>query len=713
MGVVALPSLAVGLALYFVFQLLNCFQIPPRIVLLGIFLTWPLGAALYLVLPERVRRIERVLVLLTISIVLAYLLPVLSGAKEGAGTHGPGPAIAMAATFLPFFLASGMTELALYRDGQRRFRTANGIYGLQVVATGLGLPLGWALVQGGALTPLLPLAATLCLVARLAIHPARPAWVAGALALGLVLSRAASPADGAWLDRAFAGRAGAAELRGHGFEPILETWGRYGRVTLWADPEGSVLVGAYNELPQWSWSRRLREDSIERLPFDLVRPRGSALIVGAGGGKQIAQGLDAGLDRLIGVEIEPAIVDYLTTENPDANGRLFLDSRVEVIVADGRQAIEASSEELDFIYYADLGSSRFNVLNILGDSTFLVTRESLEAAAGRLAPEGFLALFRPGEVDREYRELPHLEATFRAAGLRPWTLTDDTGYLILGAPGERGATLGTELTAWFDARRPDLAIADEPAPADVWLHVATDLHPHSSVLRFARLETAAAAYAAVGVGCLVLIGLALVAVDGVDQLRGTMRSMRWPRIAVPGLLVGLNFTLMELYWVELLSARYRETFFCSILGGYGFVITAAAGSYLHRGLRPAVRALAIATALGAAVLVAIDPLPDLPGLRPAALLWIALSTGSFFPALVRPETSLLATLFLADALGALVGSVIGTAVPVFWGLRGLGPIAMGAFVVCAVALALAMRGAEEDGQPVERTVGADGVVPEA
>ncbi|MBK7972710.1 MAG: hypothetical protein IPK07_05315 [Deltaproteobacteria bacterium] len=95
----------------------------------------------------------------------------------------------------------------------------------------------------------------------------------------------------------------------------------------------------------------------------------------------------------------------------------------------------------------------------------------------------------------------------------------------------------------------------------------------------------------------------------------------------------------------------------------------------------------VGTAVGVAGVVWLlvlgsDPMPAVaaPG-----LLAVLLATGTLFPSVTRAGSRYLVVLFVADALGAVVATVLGLGVPPLAGVHALGRLALGGFALTLVA----------------------------
>ena len=137
------------------------------------------------------------------------------------------------------------------------------------------------------------------------------------------------------------------------------------------------------------------------LPYVVANPR-SVLIIGAGGGMDVANAVNRGAERVVGVEINRQIIDLLNHEFLDFSGGIYRHPAVEIVHSDGRTYVERSGEKFDVIQltlvdtFAAISSG---ALALAED--FLYTTEAFEAYVDHLSPDGILVLgrTRPGIVE--------------------------------------------------------------------------------------------------------------------------------------------------------------------------------------------------------------------------------------------------------------------------------------------------------------------------
>ncbi|MBL8133563.1 MAG: hypothetical protein JNL42_17000, partial [Anaerolineae bacterium] len=150
---------------------------------------------------------------------------------------------------------------------------------------------------------------------------------------------------------------------------------------------GSIMVRYAGDDAAVDWMRR----DVEYLPF-AVLPEGAqtALIIGAGAGRDVLMAKLAGLADITAVEINPTLVD-LTRDSAEYNGGIFDLPNVQTVVTDGRNFVERSGQTYDLIYanvvYSQAAAPGHSALA----ESYIFTREALRAYWGHLTEDGTIA----------------------------------------------------------------------------------------------------------------------------------------------------------------------------------------------------------------------------------------------------------------------------------------------------------------------------------
>jgi hypothetical protein len=287
---------------------------------------------------------------------LASLLVVVALAVVLAETKDPTGwdlALVYFASAVPFFLAGSIVSLAIATTIERVHR----VYFFDLLGAAGGclllLPL-LNLPQGGLSTVL---AAAVLFAAAAAIWHSMDGSVlgrAGCVALALALV--------AFL--AFNTKYNFLAIRYAKNQKIehesFEKWNSFSRIaiapekgsgtpTIFIDADASTAIASFDFD---HLSARNRHDLLEQgpaLPY-AVRPGARTLIIGPGGGWDVARALASGSHDITGVEINPIIANTIMRERfPDLSRGLYLRPDVHIFVEDGRSFVRRSTEKFQVV----------------------------------------------------------------------------------------------------------------------------------------------------------------------------------------------------------------------------------------------------------------------------------------------------------------------------------------------------------------------------
>jgi len=116
-----------------------------------------------------------------------------------------------------------------------------------------------------------------------------------------------------------------------------------------------------------------------------------ALIIGAGSGSDVAIAEAYGVDSITAVEIDPTIQKLGVQFHPN---HPYQDPRVHVVIDDGRNFLQNTTEKYDLIIFALPDSLTLTSSNTsLRLESFLLTQDSLVTARTRLTNNGVLVLY--------------------------------------------------------------------------------------------------------------------------------------------------------------------------------------------------------------------------------------------------------------------------------------------------------------------------------
>ena len=197
-----------------------------------------------------------------------------------------------------------------------------------------------------------------------------------------------------------------------------------GLATIFIDEDASTGIANFDFA---NLSPRDRHELLEQgpgLPY-AVRPGAKALIIGPGGGWDLARALASGSKDITAVEINPIIATTIMRERFAGLSRgIYLRPEVRVFVEDGRSFVRRSSERYQVIQatLVDTWASTAAGAFALSENN-LYTTEAFRDYLGHLTPDGLAAFTRWGfEPPRESLRLISLaiEALKALGENEPW-----------------------------------------------------------------------------------------------------------------------------------------------------------------------------------------------------------------------------------------------------------------------------------------------------
>ena len=323
------------------------------------------------------------------------------------------------------------------------------------------------------------------------------------------------------------------------------------------DPSGfAATVISVNGVPHQSHLKAERNPISKRI-FDLVRPKAldDVLIVGAGGGNDVAWVLRQGAKHIDAVEIDPRLYELGRERHPD---RPYQSPRVTVHIDDGRAFIQRSSKKYDVILFA-LPDSLTLVSNqsALRLESYLLTTEAVTAAREHLKPGGAFVMYN---YYREQWLLDRLARTLDRVYGRPPCGGFAGGFLgVLATSSDPGAV------ACSKAEKLPIRASAQTEPA-------TDDHPFP----YLRIRIIPLLYLVTG-ALILLVSLVLV-----RAVVGPLRPMtRYFDLFC----MGAAFLLLETKNVVQFALLFGTTWFVNALVFAGILLSVLAAVEVSRHVR--------------------------------------------------------------------------------------------------------------------------------
>jgi hypothetical protein len=180
----------------------------------------------------------------------------------------------------------------------------------------------------------------------------------------------------------------------------FEAWNAFSRVTVHRRPAGileiqmdaaaATHIFSLASAPPW-------RTAVSALGFAV--PEGKApdvLIIGPGGGLDVAHALQAGARRVTAVDINPLIIHTVMSERfVKESGGLYQDPRVKLVVGEGRSFVRRSREHFDVIQASLVDTWAATTAGAFAlTENNLYTLEAFEDYYSHLTPGGVFAMCR-------------------------------------------------------------------------------------------------------------------------------------------------------------------------------------------------------------------------------------------------------------------------------------------------------------------------------
>lgn len=199
------------------------------------------------------------------------------------------------------------------------------------------------------------------------------------------------------------GRVDVTEVKGKGKSFLLAQTIGFSRETVFPDQlririDGSALttiIRRDGDIAKWKFTDFMPSS----LPYYMGAPK-RVLIIGAGGGVDVANAVQRGAGEVAAVEINRQVVELVRGQFGSFSGHIYDDPRVHVAISDGRNFVENSRQKYDVIQltlvdtFAAISSGALSL-----SEDFLYTTDAFRSYLRTLTDDGYLVLGRSrGEV---------------------------------------------------------------------------------------------------------------------------------------------------------------------------------------------------------------------------------------------------------------------------------------------------------------------------
>ncbi|MBU7044086.1 MAG: hypothetical protein HXS47_10885 [Theionarchaea archaeon] len=192
-----------------------------------------------------------------------------------------------------------------------------------------------------------------------------------------------------------------------GSEILYSQWSPTSRVDVVKFPSGKIqfiVNGSYPVTISTSGFTGAQRDIRYFLFFNDPQ---SVLAIGSGGGVELAMAIQAGAQDIVGVEINPVIIDMMLSEFRDISHEIYSQPEVSYVVEDGRTYVNRSHRTFDLIENGVLGADALilpsTIVQTFSD-TYVYTVEANEDYWNHLSPHGVAVILVTSLMD-EYNAI--------------------------------------------------------------------------------------------------------------------------------------------------------------------------------------------------------------------------------------------------------------------------------------------------------------------
>lgn len=435
--------------------------------------------------------------------------------------------------------------------------------------------------------------------------------------------------------------------------PNFEPRGVYPSSRIYIDADAWTPIHSYRDPAELSF---LRYDGVTAA--HALRPRGTACVIGVGGGRDLLAALHFGHERVLGIEINPDIVDLL--HDAAAVSPVTRDPRVEIVTGDGRAVLARREVQCSVLQASLIDTWAATSAGAFAHTeATLYTREAWSLFLRRVEPDGILTFSRwyaPGRVSETVRLISLAVASLLDRGVtrprdhvamlasthcatilvspRPFSAADrdalfrlerDLNLALVVAPGRPAEPLLEQLLeskSAGDLRAPGAPYGlDTSAPTDdrpfffqllapdAWLHPETVLEVLQHGFGGGVIPGNIAAMIGMAVMMLVVVAIGIVLLGPT-----IVRSLRTRPSALPGghawiyfAALGAGFMIAEIALVQRMHVVLGHPTYALVVVLAGLLVATGAGSAVSTHLLKS-RGAVSGAALAASALLIVLPL---------------------------------------------------------------------------------------------------------
>lgn len=289
---------------------------------------------------------------------------------------------------IPFFFC-GLFITLIYLSQQKHIST---LYAFDLLGAGIGCVVAIFLLEKLGATGTPWLASSLLVLASLCTSTKSNRTCVGGIAFGFWAMSALGHTNN-WLELQYVKGQKEVSLE-------FEKWNAFSRIGVVNAGDRKLIqidADATTEILSAKWVQKNGSDLSSEITGIVYRLRkaGTALIIGAGGGRDLVAARLAG-NFALGVEINPIIVrDLMLDRYHDFSGRIYTSPGVEVVLGDARNFLERTNRQFHVIQAnaADTWAATAGGGFTLAES-YLYTVEGFETYLDRLTSDGILTIGR-------------------------------------------------------------------------------------------------------------------------------------------------------------------------------------------------------------------------------------------------------------------------------------------------------------------------------